>query len=301
MLARPAQLRAKMAAMPRSERAGWTLPPDSHVHSEWSWDAPDGSMKRTCERAVAIGLASVTFTEHADLTGWTLPPEMPVPAEWQHCVHDGVFLPPAFDFDGYVQLLDECRDRYPSLRIYSGVELSEPHWHVDRANSLLHAGSFDRVLAAVHSARLDTGPGFVEFSARYADQNPDLVVRDYLVETAHMIEQFDDFETLAHIDYPVRQWPADGRPYNPADFEDEYRHVLRLLADAGKVLEFSTRVPLHPEVLSWWHEEGGESIAFASDAHGPESLAQGFEGAVSVADAAGFRPGSDPLTFWRRG
>jgi histidinol-phosphatase (PHP family) len=42
------------------------LPPDSHVHSQWSWDAVAGSMEGTCERAVAIGLPAVTFTEARD-------------------------------------------------------------------------------------------------------------------------------------------------------------------------------------------------------------------------------------------
>jgi histidinol-phosphatase (PHP family) len=44
------------------------LPLDSHVHSQWSWDALAGSMKGTCQRAVQIGLPAVAFTEHADFT-----------------------------------------------------------------------------------------------------------------------------------------------------------------------------------------------------------------------------------------
>lgn len=41
-----------------------TLPSDSHVHSEWSWDAPQGSMERSCAWAVDIGLPAIAFTEH---------------------------------------------------------------------------------------------------------------------------------------------------------------------------------------------------------------------------------------------
>src|SRR6266446_5733836 len=48
------------------------LPGDSHVHTEWSWDAPNGSMERTCARAVAMGLPAVAFTEHADYTPWVV-------------------------------------------------------------------------------------------------------------------------------------------------------------------------------------------------------------------------------------
>ena len=277
------------------------LPSDSHVHTEWSWDAPDGSMERTCLRAVELGLPSVAFTEHADMTPWTLAPDEPVPEEWLHRVTDGAFAPPPIDLDGYRDCLERCRARYPGLRIYSGVELSEPHWHADGSTSLLQQGGFERVLASVHSARLPSGSGFTEVSASYDDQSPGHVVRDYLVETMRLIEQFDNFEILAHIDYPVRYWPAEAGPYTPDDHEEEYREVLSLLVGAGKVLELNTRVPLRPQVLSWWHQEGGQAITFASDAHDPASLASGFADAVRMAEAAGFRPGPDPLGIWRRG
>src|SRR5215472_2759976 len=58
----------------RSKAAHWGLmfPPDGHVHSEWSWDAPAGSMEQTCARAAALGLPAVAFTEHADYTTWTV-------------------------------------------------------------------------------------------------------------------------------------------------------------------------------------------------------------------------------------
>ncbi|MEW1909313.1 PHP domain-containing protein [Kitasatospora sp. NPDC085895] len=276
------------------------LPPDSHVHSQWSWDAPAGSMEETCVRALDLGLPSVAFTEHADLTPWTLSPGAKAPEEWSPLVVDEVLTPPPIDLDGYRECLERCRQRHPELRILSGIELSEPHWHPSRAEALLGAGSFERVLASVHSAPAASGFGFTEVSARYADQPPAQVVRAYLAETARLIEQFAPFEVLAHIDYPVRRWPAGGKPYDPHDFEEEYRHVLRCLAAAGKVLEVNTRVPLHPQVLTWWREERGQAITFASDAHDPTALARGFSDAAHMAEAAGFRPGRDPHDFWSR-
>src|SRR4029453_16565705 len=64
-------------------RAGWhdrvmPLPPDGHVHSERSWDAPNGSMEKTCSRAVEMGLPAVAFTEHADLLHGVYPAEQSV-------------------------------------------------------------------------------------------------------------------------------------------------------------------------------------------------------------------------------
>jgi histidinol-phosphatase (PHP family) len=76
--------------------------------------------------------------------------------------------------------------------------------------------------------------------------------------------------------------------------------VLRALATAGKALEVNTRVPLHPQIVRWWHQEGGHAITFGSDAHDPTALARGFADAAAMAEANGFRPGRHPNDFWRR-
>jgi histidinol-phosphatase (PHP family) len=277
------------------------LPPDNHVHSEWSWDAPAGSMDRTCRRAVELGLPAVAFTEHADFTPWTVRADTQVPDQWQALVAAGQLTPPPPDLNGYLESLEACRERYPELRVLSGVELSEPHWHSTQAASLLASNRFERVLASVHSARTADGQGFTEVSDRYSDQPPDQVVRTYLAEATRLIEQFPDFEILAHIDYPVRSWPTTAKPYDPHDFEEEYRHVLHTLAAAGKALEVNTRVPLHHEILAWWRQEGGRTITFASDAHEPRALAQRFTEASRIAAAAGFHNGGNPLDFWSCG
>lgn len=275
------------------------LPPDYHVHSEWSWDALAGSMEGTCRRAVELGLPALAFSEHADFAPWTLTPGVAVPPEWRDLVTGNVLTPPSLDLDGYLDCLERCRERHPELRIISGVELSEPHRYPAQTADLLEGGRLERVLASIHSAPTADGHGLTEVSDRYDDQAPGEVVRAYLAETERLIEQFPRFEILAHIDYPIRYWPAGAEPYDPHDFEEEYRHVLRLLAEAGKALEVNTRVPLHPEILAWWRQEGGRAITFASDAHEPDALARGFREASGIAGAAGFREGYDPLDFWR--
>ena len=144
------------------------------------------------------------------------------------------------------------------------------------------------------------GDGFDEVSGRYRELAAGDVVREYLAETKRMIDQFDAFEVLAHIDYPVRYWPADVGAHDPTAFEDDYRSVLRALGGSGKALEVNTKVPLHPQIVRWWHQEGGQAITFASDAHEPSSLARGFSAATAMAEANGFRPGRHPHDFWRR-
>ncbi len=58
-----------------ASRIGATVPPDNHVHTEWSWDAAAGSMEASCARALELGLPSIAFTEHVDATRWVLTAE----------------------------------------------------------------------------------------------------------------------------------------------------------------------------------------------------------------------------------
>jgi histidinol-phosphatase (PHP family) len=275
-----------------------SLPPDNHVHSQFSWDALAGSMEATCERAVQIGLPALAFTEHADFTPWPVEPAVELPEQWRSLVSDGLFVPPPLDLARYRECLERCRVRFPELRILSGVELGEPHWHRPVTDTLLGDGSFDRVLASVHSVTI--GPVTGEISQFLTDGDPAAAMRVYLAEAASLVSEFDAYDVLAHIDYPVRSWPADAKPFDPLDFKEEYRHVLRLLANADKALEVNTAVPLHPQILAWWREDGGRAITFASDAHSADRLAAGFAEAVRVADAAGFGAGNDPLGLWYR-
>src|SRR4029077_14697454 len=80
------------------------LPPDGHVHTEWSWDTGVGSMERSCARAVALGLPSIAFTEHADFTAWVIEPEFRArmqPETAPRLLPDGRFRPPPLDAEAY--------------------------------------------------------------------------------------------------------------------------------------------------------------------------------------------------------
>ena len=125
-------------------------------------------------------------------------------------------------------------------------------------------------------------------------------MRDYLLEIPRLVSDFDGFGVLAHIDYAVRTWPQEAGPFEPEAFEDEFRHALRALSDAGRALEVNTAGPGHPEVVRWWREEGGRVVTFGSDAHDPIGLAGGFTAAVAMVEAHGFRPGRHPYDVWTR-
>ncbi|HST65225.1 MAG TPA: PHP domain-containing protein [Mycobacteriales bacterium] len=270
------------------------VPADGHVHSEWSWDAPLGSMEGACARAVQLGLPAIAFTEHVDHTVWPVEPDGD--PHLLAVATDGILTPPAFDATGYLAAIERCRHRFPDLRILSGLELGEPHWHAAACARVLGAGRFDRVLGSLHC--LPDRDGFAEPPGLFSHRDPAEVLRSYLAEVVRLVGGSDDFEVLAHIDYPVRSWPGGG--FAPARFEAEFREALRATARSGRVLEINTRLPLDATILGWWRDEGGGAVSFGSDAHQPDLVAHGFPEAAAMAEAHGFRPGRSPYDLWRR-
>jgi histidinol-phosphatase (PHP family) len=282
-----------------------TLPADAHVHSEFSWDAASapgsaGSMRRTCERAVRIGLPVVIFTEHLDHEDrWLVDDGDMGDYASRYVDADGLVQIPPFDVDGYLASIDECRAAFPDLRIMTGVEFGQPHLWDTVAAPLLASGAIDRVNGSLHM--LPWRDGFrTEPVTLYRHRPPEEVVGEYLDELLRMIAGSDAFETLTHIDYAARAWPTlTAGPFDPRVFEERFRIALRALASSGRALELNTS-RLWPWVPEWWAEEGGRAVSFGSDAHEAKDLARNFPEATAMAEAFGFRPGRTPEAFWTR-
>jgi histidinol-phosphatase (PHP family) len=251
-------------------------------------------MAAACERALAVGVPAVAFTEHLEFTTWCA--EDAVAADGLELGWWEKIRP--IDVTGYQESIAECRERFPGLRILSGVEAGEPHLFGGSVAGVLATGPFDRVLGSLHA--LPDAGRLVAVDTLLATLPAAEAMRRYFTELLRMIKDSDVFQVLAHLDYPRRYWPTTASAYREADFEEEYRAVLRSLAGSGRVLEVNTRSPLASvSQLRWWREEGGDAVSFGSDAHLPWRVGDRFDLAVDVVEAAGFRPGRDAYDFWR--
>ncbi len=273
----------------------WRSPADSHVHSQWSWDAPAAaSMARSCEQALAVGVGCVAFTDHLDFTDWTegdlIGAENLDPRRYPRMR--------LLDLKGYLTALEECRERYSDLRILSGAEIGEAHMFAVSARALVGGAGLDRVLGSLHAVPFE---GRLTAADRLFGLMPaHEVMRKYLGEVVRLVEGSDLFEVLAHLDFPRRMWPRAAGPYDEAAFEPEYRAVLGALAASGRVLEVNTKSPMASVTLMrWWRDAGGRAVSFGSDAHQPWRVGDKFKLAVDVVEAAGFRAGRDRFDFWR--
>ena len=169
---------------------------------------------------------------------------------------------------------------------------------------MLAAGPLDQVLGSIHCIRMDGALLDASQFRERAELDFPAAVREYFRETLAMLDSGVAFETLAHIDYPKRYWQDGLGPYREEDYEPEIRAVLVAAASTGRVLEVNTtrgRI-LCPDitVVRWWREVGGQAVQYASDAHDPDKVAEGFKLATQMVEAAGFKPAKDPMALWRR-
>jgi len=271
------------------------LPPDNHVHTEWSWDAPaEASMRRGCEQALAARVPAVAFTDHLDFTTGT--DADPIVAE--HIEPRPYARMHLLDVPGYLAAVQECRQRYPDLRILTGAEIGEAHLWAASARTVVAGAGFDRILGSLHAIPFDGKLTAADYLFRRMPAGD--VMRRYFAELLRLVEGSDIFQVLAHLDFPRRMWPRTAAAYDERAFEPEIRAVLRALAASGRVLEVNTKSPLaSAELLRWWREAGGRAVSFGSDAHQYWRVGDRFKLAVDVVEAAGFGAGRDRFDFWR--
>ena len=282
------------------------LPADAHVHSEFSWDtggpttpSAAGTMRRSCARALRIGLPAIVFTEHLDLSGWMAAPEDFAEHERRLIDHDGLMRPPPLDVNGYLDSIERCRHEFPDLRILTGVEFGQPHLDRRAADELIDLSALDRVNGSLHT--LPFAGHRSEPVTLYRElSDPADVIWAYLREVLAMVDG-GGFDVFTHIDYAVRSWPTEEHgPFNHMLFEDGFRQAMRAIASSGRALEMNTGRALRPWVPQWWAEEGGRAVSFGSDDHTTAGLAANFPEAIALLDHFGFSPGSRPEHFWTR-
>jgi histidinol-phosphatase (PHP family) len=248
-------------------------------------------MVRSCEQATAIGLPSIAFTEHLEFTEGSAGDaihDVATDHRWWSRIKP-------LDVAGYMASVEECRQRFPGLRILSGVEAGEPHLFGASAGAVIHAHAFERVLGSLHAVPYQGR--LVAADALFGRMPANDAMRYYFTELVALIEGSDLFEVLAHLDFPRRYWPQGPHLYQEQPFEEEYRVALRALASSGRVLEINTKSPLASvDLVRWWREEGGTAVSFGSDAHLPNRVGDRFKLAVDIVEQAGFRPAATRTT-----
>ena len=247
------------------------IPQDYHIHTQFSCDS-HASMNEMCRAALEIGISEIGICDHYDL----LPED------------------PCYDYfkpDAWWKTLEQCRTDFKGLlHIRAGIELGEPHRFLRATQDILQQYPWDLALGSLHWV----GDELV-FHRSYFNQPAEDAYRAYFHELYNMVTQAD-FDVLAHMDIVKRYGFDEYGEYMPRKYEADIRAVLRAVAQKDIALEVNTstlRRPIHqttpsPEILTWFHEEGGKWVTLGSDAHRPENVGAGLEKAYSFVRDAGF-------------
>lgn len=252
---------------------------DSHTHSSNSVDA-DNTVDDMCQRALELGLYSLTITDHCESNIYDDP---------QHSEFG--------DFSRRIpqsaEDIEQAQKKYEGrLRLYCGLELGEPVQNLSAAARALQLADFDFVLASVHNIRDEQDFYWLEYRKDTVEE----LLRRYFAEVLQTA-RWNHFDSLAHLTYPFRYIKKKlGLDVDTGRFKDQIDLILRTLALNGKALEVNSsglrqeigKTLPGREVITRFKELGGRYVTVGSDAHCCADLASGIEQVYELLRDCGF-------------
>ncbi len=246
---------------------------DSHIHSENSFDGND-SVMMLCEQAVSLGLYSITITDHCECNEY-----------FKGNIHDSI--------QNSILNIAKARAYYSGkINIYSGIELGQATQDPSAAQDALSLCDYDFVLGSLHNLKGMRDFYFLE----YTEKNITSLLDCYFTELYELVTD-DQFDSLAHITYPLRYIAESSIQGFKLDlWQKQIDAVLSLLVKNDKALEINTsglrqkigKTLPDAAVLNRFRELGGRYITIGSDAHRWGDIASGIEDGLKLALECGF-------------
>lgn len=253
---------------------------DCHSHSNCSFDG-EAPMAAMCARAEALGLAYYALTDHCECDQYNGAPEFggrkyfdSVRRAWRE--------------------LEETKKQFPKLRFLKGIELGQPLQNLPAALDALSGRDYDVVIGSLHNIA-----GMRDFyhlgRENLSETQLDAVFKAYFDEMYEMLE-WGQFDTLAHITYPLRYVCKPGERPSFARYAQQLDRIFKKLIETDKALEFNTSrllctdAPVLPdrEIFSRYHALGGRRVTLGADAHCPENVARGIPEALDMLREIGY-------------
>lgn len=249
---------------------------DYHLHTNFSSDS-DTLMEAMVERAIALGLTQICFTDHMDYD---------FPKKYE--------LPFQFDVAAYFQKIEEMQHIYGNqIKILKGIELGLKPNIVPELTKLLNEYSFDYVIGSSHLVD-NIDPYYPEF---WENKTEEEGIVKYFQSILKNISAFSGFDTYGHIDYIVRYAPNKNHDFSYEKYADILDEVLKTIISAGKAIEVNTagyKYGLgHPnpreDIITRYFELGGKYVTIGSDGHKPEHMAYDFSKAREMLLSLGIK------------
>lgn len=255
---------------------------DQHIHSRYSQDGHHDIME-IAQTAVDRGLHGITITDHFDLCDAEIGYQFYLNCEQERRA--------AFE---------QARNAFAGqLEIRWGIEIGHPYLMPEVAEAFLRSRHFDFVLGAVHFLRGDRDIYLIDYSDPAVI---DAVLKEYFTDMLELL-QFGGFDSLAHLDYPLRVMQGKIPAPTIVSYRDYVEPILQEVIRQGISLEINTRGFMdwkkrqEPEdwVLTQYYQLGGRRITIGSDAHVLQAVGGEIDRAIQKAQEIGFKD----LMFYR--
>lgn len=244
---------------------------DCHIHTHHSPDSA-ASLQEICERAIAVGLSEIAFTDHAEL---------------QSGKED------TLDYPAITKEVRDIAARYEGrLAVRLGVELGQPQDCPRVAKRYSTRYSPDFIIGSIH-IMADGGDPYLE---DYAQLDCTRYYHQYL-DRLFVYARDWDFDVLGHLTYPLRYLHHQlGHTIDLTPFTERFTQLFQLLRDREKGIELnasgfrqSIGEPFpSAQVLSLYRTCGCEIITLGSDAHRAQDVGAGIEQGARLLREIGF-------------
>lgn len=244
---------------------------DTHMHCEFSCDS-EMTLVEAMASAKKQGIGMIV-TEHWDYDYPTNPEE---------------FL---FDLDAYFKNFEP----YHSVDVLRGIEIGMQR-HTTAKDELVAVGrDFDYVLGSIHCM----GKKDIYEPDCYTGRERADVIQEFLDDTIYCLENHNNYDAFAHIDYICRYWPYTGVESHLSlqDSPAKFDRLFRLLIQGNKPIEINTRRLGNAEALAAliplyrrYQELGGKYCTIGSDAHRQEHIGRDLHKALEIAKIVALKP-----------
>jgi histidinol-phosphatase (PHP family) len=231
-------------------------------------------MEEMCNGALGNGVKEIGFTDHYDL-------------------HPNEECRGYFRIEPWIVELEKTRARFDGqLIIRASIELGEPHIFKKEAQAMSARYPFDYTLGSLHWV----GDESIFDPAYFKKRQPQEAFTLFFEELERMT-RVGGFDILSHFDVVVRTGFAVYGHYDPRDYEECIRPVLKNCIERGIALDINTKglrtsvnkLTPNVDILRWYAEMGGERVTLGSDSHQPKYVGAGCDAALRAVQAAGLK------------
>jgi len=248
---------------------------DYHIHTRLCGHA-EGDPREYVERAIALGMTEMGFSDHLPLlVGW-----------------EPGFTMRRADLDGYVATVQDLAAEYSAdIRILLGIEVDYIVAVEEPIEALLAEYPFEYAIGSVHALE----DGFIIDHPRNRDAIGVRGVDAVYLESYALVERAaatGSFRILGHLDLAKK---FGHRPEDAEGVAAAAASALRAVKRAGAAIELNT---------SGWRKPVGEAypapellaaaadldipLTLGSDAHRPDDVGADFARATALAREAGY-------------